>query len=160
MTTRGAIQILLFSSCTVATVHLLHAERGGSYAYQIPTGGTAVDTKGKRHTAREYPSQRAPWNFADRIAAVAPDYPRADRASRHQGTGFFCILIDLKSGVPTQVTALRSTGYATLDACAIAALRRWRWKRGTWKEVDVPVTFEMAPRAGTTPPPGTLHLPP
>ena len=156
MTRRIAVSLCLLGA--LASTDYAYAERG-SYAYQKPKGGTAIDIKGKRHTASEYPNQQAPWNFRDRIAAAAPTYPLEDRARRHQGTGFFRIIIDPKTGGVIQVTVVRSTGYVTLDACAVAALRRWRWKRGTWKEVDLPVTFEMAPRAGTTPPPGTIPLP-
>jgi protein TonB len=136
---------------------MLHAQ-GGSYAYQNSRGGTAVDVKGRRHTASEYPGQRAPWNFADRIAAVAPQYSAEARLRHLQGTGFFRIVIDVKTGAVTQVVTLRSTGWAYLDAAAIAALRRWRWKPGTWKEVDVPVVFQMG-GAVTAPPPGGIALP-
>jgi protein TonB len=132
----------------------------GSYAYQLPKGGVAVDVNGKRHTGKEYPKYEAPWNFADRIATVAPTYPLKDRASRHQGDGFFRIVIDPAHGTVAQVIILKSTRYESLDECAVSALRRWRWKPNTWREVEVPVTFSIAPRAGTTPPPNTIHLPP
>ena len=100
---------------------------------------------------------RAPWDFGDRIATAAPDYPREDRGLRHEGEGFFRVAIDPKTGVPTQVSVLKSTGYARLDVAAITALRRWRWKPGTWKEVDLPVKFTMS---GTgRPPPGAIRLP-
>ena len=120
---------------------------------------TAVDIKGIRHTASEYRDHRPPWNFADRVKAVGPEYPLADRASYHQGSGLFRIVIDPKTGIATQVTVLRSTGYVSLDGCAIAALRRWRWKPGTWKEVDMPITFEMVSRPPTSLPPGATRLP-
>src|SRR5436305_5142485 len=153
-----AAKTLVFAFYAFVSADLLDAQ-GGSYAYQESKGGTEVDVKGLRHTAREYPGQHAPWNFADRIAAAAPQYPFEDRARHHQGSGFFRIVIDPKTGAVTQVTILRSTGYATLDAAAIAPFRRWSWKRGTWKEVDVPVTFQRASRPGTTPPPGVINLP-
>jgi TonB family protein len=158
MTRRFATQAVVAALCMLIMANLLLAS-SGSYAYQNSKGGTAVDAKGVRHTAREYPNQHAPWNFADRIYAVAPDYPLQDSAKYHQGKGVFRVMIDLKTGTVALVRILRSTGYTTLDASAIASLRHWRWKRGTWKEIDLPVTFKMAPRAGTIPPPNTIHLP-
>jgi TonB family protein len=157
MTTRSA-HVLLFAVSAVAALVSPFAQ-GGSVAYQNSTGGTAVDIKGVRHTAREYRGHRAPWNFADRMKAVGPEYPRADRVSYHQGSGFFRVTIDPKTGTAAQVTVLRSTGYATLDSSAMVALRRWRWKPGTWKEVDIPVTFQMASGPPRTLPPGAIPLP-
>jgi len=159
MTTRVAAGALVCAFGGFVGADFLHA-LGASYAYQISRGGTAVDTKGRRHTAREYPDQHAPWNFGDRVAVAAPQYPLEDRAGHRQGTGFFRIMIDPKTGTVTQVTILRSSGWASLDTAATAALRRWRWRPNKWKEVDVPVTFQMVPRALTTPPPGAVHLPP
>src|SRR5205807_1901246 len=100
------------------------------FAYQESKGGTAVDVKGVRHTAREYPGHYAPWNFADRMKAVAPEYPFGDRARHRQGSGFFAVFIYPKTGVVTQVTIIKSTGHPSLDRSAIDALRRFRWKPG------------------------------
>jgi TonB family protein len=158
MTKHLATQGLVCALCVLVGAEMLHAQ-GGSYAYQNSRGGTAVDIKGRRHTASEYPGQRAPWNFADRIAAAAPQYPVEARLRHVQGTGFFRIFIDVKTGAVTQVATLRSTGYVSLDTAAIAALRRWRWKPGTWKEVDVPVAFQMGSGPVTAPPPGGIALP-
>jgi TonB family protein len=58
------------------------------------------------------------------------------------------------------VTVLRSTGYANLNNSAMVALGRWRWKPGRWKEVDMPITFEMVSRPPTRLPPGATRLPP
>jgi TonB family protein len=139
---------------TIATI------LGGSFAYQNSRGGTAVDVRGVRHNADQYPGMHAPWNFSDRVAAAAPQYTFYDRARRNQGSGFFRIIIDPRTGATTQVTPLKSTGFASLDAAAIAGLRRWRWKPHTWKEVDVPVTFQLANVPVTKSPPGTLPLSP
>ena len=121
---------------------------------------TAVDIKGVRHAAREYRDHRPPWNFADRIKWVAPEYPYPDRQSYHQGSGLFRITIDPNTGAAAHVTVLRSTGYANLNNSAMVALGRWRWKPGRWKEVDMPITFEMVSRPPTRLPPGATRLPP
>jgi TonB family protein len=121
-------------------------------------GDTAVDIKGHRHSAREYPGYYAPWNSTDRVSAAAPQYPYEDQSAHNHGTGLFDIAIDPKSGAVIQVTILRSTGHASLDEAAIAALHRWRWKRDTWKEVDVSVTFQLTSRPITVPPPSAIGL--
>jgi TonB family protein len=137
--TRQFTHVLAFGFCMVATPSSFFAQGGSSASLN-----TAVDVKGVRHTSREYRDHRAPWNFADCIKAVGPEYPSADRARYHQGIGLFRVTIDPKSGTVAHVTVRRSTGYASLDSSAVAALRRWRWKPGTWKEVDITITFQMA----------------
>ena len=153
MATRFTAQALLFASFAVMNSFPLYAE---NWAYQKTTGGTAVDIKGVRHTPREYPGHHAPWDLADRTKAVAPAYTLEDRAKHRQGRGFFGVSIDANTGAPIRVTIIKSTGHPTLDQSAIEALQRWRWKPGKWKEVDIAVTFTMAP--GTTPPPGGIRL--
>jgi TonB family protein len=81
--------------------------------------------------------------YKDCIKSVAPDYPYGERAQHHIGKGFFRLVLNLKSGVVTKVTLTRSTGFAVLDNCAIAALRQWRWKPNRWKEVEIPVIFKL-----------------
>jgi TonB family protein len=143
MTKRVVVHTILSMLCTLASVHLAAAQRG-SRAYESPRGGAAMDLKGRWHSAREYPNGHAPWNFADQITAVAPHYSFEDRAQRNQGQGVFHVLVDPKTGAVTQVTILTSTGHGSLDAAAIRALRRWRWKPSTWKELMIPVRFVMA----------------
>jgi len=58
-------------------------------------------------------------------------------------TGAVLISIDPKTGCAASVAVARSTGVKALDDSAVAALRKWCWKPGKWKEVDVPVTFTM-----------------
>ncbi len=152
--TQQFTRVLAFAFSMVAAPMLLFAQ-GGSSADQ----NTAVDVKGVRHTAREYRDHRPPWNFADRVKAVGAEYPYADRQGYHQGSGLFRITIDPTTGAATHVTILRSTGYHTLDNSAMVALGRWRWKPGTWKEVDMPITFHMASRPPTKLHPGATLLP-
>ncbi len=155
MSSRLATQVLVFWFCVFASIHSF-AQRSSS-AYQAATGGTAVDVNGVRRTANQYRGLRAPWNFSDRITATAPEYPFDERRQRHEGDGLFHVVIDPKTGIPIQVIALRSTGYAGLDDAAVTSLRHWRWRPHTWREVDIPVAFTMH---GTgRPPPGAIRLP-
>jgi TonB family protein len=116
---------------------------------------SAVDAKGVRHSAST--GQAAPW-LDDRVKAVAPEYPYADRARHHTGAGRFRLELDLKIGAVNKITVTKSTGFQTLDNCVIAAFRRWRWKPGRWKEIDVPVDFRLG-RPPRRLPPGSVRLP-
>jgi TonB family protein len=105
--------------------------------------GSAVDVKGQRHVApagREYP-----W-LSDRTFFTEPDYTYEDRVEHRQGTGLFRMIIDSQTGTVTQVKVIRSTGFPSLDYRAMGALHKWRWKPGTWQQVDMPVTFTLARR--------------
>jgi TonB family protein len=115
---------------------------------------SAMDAKGVRHSAAS--REPAPW-LDDRVKGVAPEYPDADRAKHHVGIGRYHIVLDLKTGGVTKISVIKSTGFRTLDAAAVAALRQWRWKPGRWKEIDLPVTFVL--RADYAPPPNSVRLP-
>jgi TonB family protein len=72
--------------------------------------------------------------------------------------GIFRLTLDLKTGAVTRVTIVKSTGFLTLDRAAMAAFRRWRWKPGKWKEIDMPIRFSLSssrPRL----PPGAVRIP-
>jgi TonB family protein len=117
-------------AAVAASILLLYAP---VYAQQVVA--TAIDAAGKRHfESRELPGPR-PQKF------VMPVYSHGDRLTRRQGVGLFRMYIDLKTGFVTQVAVVKSTGWWSLDTSAVNALRKWRWKPGTWKEVDVPVRF-------------------
>lgn len=89
---------------------------------------------------------------------LAPDYPLRDRFQRSEGTGIFRLMLDLKTGAVTGVAMVKSTGFVTLDRNAIAAFRRWRWKPGKWKEIEIPITFTMSPSPPRLPP-GAVRIP-
>jgi TonB family protein len=131
----------------------------GSSAYFGHSGieSTAVDAKGVRHRQDRRLRELPPW-IQDRIKAFAPDYPRADRAKRNEGTGLFRLTLDLETGAVTRITMLKSTGFVTLDRCAIASFRHWRWKPGKWKEIEMPITFKMGSRPSPLPP-GAVRIP-
>jgi TonB family protein len=111
---------------------------------------SAVDAQEVRHHGSDY-AGRAPWTL-DQIKTVAPEYPYAERTRHHAGSGLFRVTLDLSTGSVMKVTVLTSTGSAALDNSAADALRRWRWKPGKWKEIDLPITFTMAPGARRLPP--------
>jgi TonB family protein len=117
----------------------------------------AVDAHGVVHTERHAAVGTLPVWFKDCIRPVAPDYPYSARAAHQVGEGYFRLQVDLKTGAVTQIKVIRSTGFNTLDAAALAALRKWRWKPGKWREVDIPVLFklERTPHVG----PGSVRLP-
>jgi len=71
-------------------------------------------------------------------------YSREDRAARRQGLGLFHLTLDLRTGSVVQVTVKKSTGYATLDAAALRALKQWRFRPGSWNTLDIPVDFKMS----------------
>jgi TonB family protein len=105
------------------------------------SGTGAVDTNGVRHSEADYGRKRPPW-LLDTIYAVAPYGPyRSDRFPGPQGSGLFQLKLDLKTGYVTNVTVAKSTGFAELDTSAVAALRKWRWKPGKWKEIEMAVAF-------------------
>jgi TonB family protein len=128
-----------------------------SAAYLGSTGTRAVDAKGVRHNGADYPRKHPPW-LDDTITTVAPEYTYSDRAQRHQGVGWFQLTLDLKTGAVTNISIIKSTGFRSLDNCAIKAFRNWRWKSGKWKLVEMPVTFRLG-NPSAPPPRGATHLP-
>lgn len=150
---RSTLIILVFiGEFTLSPVS--HAQ--GDSAFLANTGKitSAVDAKGVRHRSDDY-REGPPW-LDDRVQAFAPDYPYADKKQRHEGVGLFRLALNVKTGVVEGITVLRTTGYNTLDNSAVASFRRWRWKPGKWKQVDVPVTFAVS---SSPLPPGSVRLP-
>ena len=124
---------LLFVSSDARTTEIL-----------VEKGTHAVDANGVRRDGNAYPRHHPPW-FDDLQKRVAPNYSIDDRARHHTGVGVFRLQLDLQGAV-TSVSVLQSTGHTSLDRSAVAALRKWRWRPGRWKEIEMPVTFTMAGR--------------
>ena len=88
-----------------------------------------------------------PALFADKVSpddvlySVSPRYPRILQSERIGGTGRFRMMVDFKTGKVTDVLILKTTGSDALDREAIFALRRWRFKPGKARQVDLPITF-------------------
>ena len=117
------------------------AQDTGAYISPEESGGYAIDAKGVRH--KPFGSREISPVYKDCAKSVAPDYPYGERAQHHTGIGFFRLELNLKSGVVTKITVTKSTGFAVLDNSAIAALRQWRWKPNRWKEIEIPVRFQL-----------------
>ena len=100
-----------------------------------------IDAKGARH---EVPDTRgnAPW-MRDLAHAVMPTVSPAARTDWYQGVGIFRLTLDPTTGAPREVTILRTTGHVAFDRRALLALKVWRWKPNTWKQVDIPLYFQL-----------------
>jgi len=123
--------IVAVIACLVSTTLL---------AETLPFVSNAVDAKGMRHLAKEYHGKKPQW-VLDAIHVVTPDYPSWDQRRGQQGLGVFRVTIDPTTGAARNVTIVRSTGAVGLDRKSLLAFKQWRWKPGTWSQVDVPVVF-------------------
>jgi TonB family protein len=87
-----------------------------------------------------------PYSEAERkamfIRMVQPQYPLEARRSRAEGTGLFRLYVD-ERGKVTDVAILKSTGQQVLDFESVRALKQWLARKGTSREVDVPVHFAL-----------------
>ncbi len=62
--------------------------------------------------------------------APKPEYPLEARQRHERGSGVFLLRAKIPSGRVTQVIVARTTGYKSLDAAAVKALSKWRFKPG------------------------------
>jgi len=130
----------------LAAISISAAAARATEVYSNPKwSGYAIDVKGVRREAASYPGSRPPW-AADMVNAVGPEYFESDRRQRHEGQGFFRLSLDSKTGAVVKVEVVKSTGFVSLDRCATAALRQWRWLPGKWREITMPVTFTLSSR--------------
>jgi TonB family protein len=105
------------------------------------SGTGAVDANGVRHSGSDYGRKRPPWLLDTTNTRDAAYRRYGGRFAGLQGRGLFQLKLNLKTGYVTNVTVVRSTGFAELDTSAVAALRQWRWKPGKWKEIEMAVEF-------------------
>src|ERR1043166_811048 len=124
--------------CTTAS---LRVQATGYYTPQTHKT-SAVDAKGVRHDGHSYKGA-PPW-LADRVSGPSPNYPVRERALGHEGCPIVRLSLDLKTGHVIKTSLLQSSGYPALDQSALSAFSRWTWRPGRWKEIDVPVRFEIA----------------
>ena len=147
-------RVLLLAVAALCSVGQLYA--AGWFNAQSHKG-SAVDVKGVRHNASAYKGA-PPW-LTDRTSGPSPEYPRAERALRHEGSALVRLTLDVRTGRVVKTSLLKSSGYAGLDRCAIAAFSRWTWHPGRWKEIDLPVTFHITTEYFRPPVQGATRLP-
>jgi TonB family protein len=80
----------------------------------------------------------------DILYKVSPRYPSSERSANIGGTGRFRMIVNFNTGKVTEVVILKSTGSDILDREAIFSLRRWRFRPGKVRKVDLPITFITA----------------
>ena len=153
ITTISVVAVFSLSDCVCA----FGQPQTDAYISPLEIGpSSAIDAKGVRHRGEDYPNALSPWQH-DIIKSVAPDYSYDDRLRRRQGTGVFKLILDLKTGTVRSVSIIRSTGFSTLDNSAVSALSHWRWKPGKWREIEIPVRFNISRTFSH--PPGSIPLP-
>jgi TonB family protein len=77
------------------------------------------------------------------LYAPRPDYPYEARRQNAVGSGLVSLTIDPSSGLVTSAQMERSTGKPILDASAIRAFSRWRFRPGTSGVMFVPIVFTL-----------------
>ena len=78
------------------------------------------------------------------LYAPKPEYPYNARASRVTGSGIAVITVDKSTGKVIDATMAVSTESKELDAAALDAFRRWKFKPNTVEGAKIPITFTMA----------------
>ena len=100
---------------------------------------------------REYRYAPGEWK-ALVIYSPTPEYPLEARRKHQHGHGYYRSYV-ARDGSVTAVKVIESAGYQLLDAACLNAWKRWRWKPGFRREIDVPVSFTMTPVSGSYSPP-------
>jgi protein TonB len=81
-----------------------------------------------------------------------PDYPALARRRRQQGIVLLAVQVDA-AGRPEQVEVQVSSGFASLDDAAVAAVKDWEFEPGRLdgqpvaSRVEVPIQFQLGPGA-------------
>jgi TonB family protein len=77
------------------------------------------------------------------LYAPRPDYPCEARRQNAIGSGLASLTIDPATGVVISARMGRSTGKSILDASALRAFSRWKFRPGTATEIEIPITFRL-----------------
>ena len=77
------------------------------------------------------------------LYAPPPDYPVEARERRLTGSGIALLQVDQKTGYVTAGRMLKSTGHVILDNAALTAFRRWRFKPGTLRQIQIPIHYTI-----------------
>jgi protein TonB len=81
-----------------------------------------------------------------------PPYPALARRRRQEGVVLLSVRVDA-AGRPESVEVQVSSGFASLDDAAVAAVTRWEFEPGRLdgepvaSQVEVPIHFQLGPRA-------------
>src|SRR5436305_1461163 len=78
----------------------------------------------------------------DTINAPNPEYPIKSQHLGYQGQGIYRLIVNTKTGVADEVKVLKTTGHRELDASAVLAFMKWKFKPGI-NHRDVLVIFHM-----------------
>jgi len=117
----------------------------GAQAQQVQNQfGSAVDARGLRYVGHAWDPTRAPWK-ADALFLPKPDYPYNEMRLHHEGVAIFRLDLDLKTGTVANASMIQSSGFPKLDDNAFNTVKRWRFRPGRWKQIEVPVVFTMSP---------------
>jgi len=100
-----------------------------SYTPASRDGAASATASGDRTTAPVASPSGPPSPVAYR-EHPAPAYPERARRNGEQGLAIVEALV-ARDGAPTDVTLASSSGYATLDAAAVAAVWQWRFVPAT-----------------------------
>jgi TonB family protein len=99
-------------------------------------------SKGAAPSAHSPGSVTSPRGRRSALYAPRPDYPYEARRQNATGSGIASLTID-QSGLVTGVRMQRSTGKPILDASAMRAFSRWRFRPGTNGVMFVPIVFTL-----------------
>ena len=123
-----------------------------------PTPVPAADFIEPKETRRMIKTQRTPASLGPTgqtrlaplgnakafvLSAPRPDYPYEARSRHITGSGIVVITVDPNSGFAMDAVMAQSIGNAILDNSTVSALRRWRFKPGTPRQVRIPITFVL-----------------
>jgi TonB family protein len=76
------------------------------------------------------------------LYAPEPDFPpTAQSQNTMGGQGVYRLVINQKTGTVDEVGVLRRSGFQPLDAVAVMTFFQWKFRPGTLKQLDVPVSF-------------------
>ena len=117
-----------FMKCLLCSVFLLFATGLRAESPQL----MRVDDAVRLHLLLRYPK---------------PEYAYEARRLRLAGGGVFILRFDYATGGLQQVHIYRSTGHQELDSAVVAALKYWKAKPQSLRDVVVPITV-TAPSAG------------
>jgi TonB family protein len=77
------------------------------------------------------------------LYAPRPVYPYEARRQRITGTGIALLTVDPAVGNVTGVRMTQSCGSVALDNATLGGFRRWRFKPGSARNVEVPTTYTL-----------------